>query len=87
MHNLFNNIYKNKKRINKHFIKSHADALGKHINDFIENSKTHPNPSGLDFTLWDTFNDRVTDSVRVNYRFNQIANIIDSFFKQKGSQI
>jgi len=76
---LYYNIYFRKRVLSRSFLSRHSSLLGKCIYDAIELSKTQSTEDEAEISLWVAFNDRVSDTSRILYRFNKIGEIIDSF--------
>lgn len=76
---LFYNIYHLKSKLTRSFLDQHATQLGKYIYDFIEQSKSKEKQGDQAFGLWDAFNDRVQDTSRIQYRFNKIGELIETY--------
>lgn len=71
----------NDRRITNAFVDANGYDLGKFINDKlvdIENTEYHENQ---DFNLLDTYQEKVFNSVRVRYRFDEMERIINDYFK------
>lgn len=75
--------FSNDSRISKSFVKNNSYELGKFINEELKRIINEPYKDGQEFNLIDCYKDKIAHTVRVRYRFKEMAKIIDKYFTQR----